>query len=133
MESKKYSGKGVEIIWTPSKCVHSGICLVGLPKVFRRNERPWINLEGAEAEKVIEQVRKCPSGALSLSETDLLAGESFEVTVSASGPYIIQGPVRIKTESGEVKDFENGCALCRCGASSNKPLCDGSHRKIGFS
>jgi uncharacterized Fe-S cluster protein YjdI len=49
----------------PRVCIHSGVCLRGLHFVFDVKKRPWINVEAASAEAIAEQIRKCPSGALS--------------------------------------------------------------------
>jgi uncharacterized Fe-S cluster protein YjdI len=64
-ESFKYSNGKVTIVWKPDLCIHSGICARGLPEVFKPKEKPWITPEGSDTEKIIEQVKKCPSGALS--------------------------------------------------------------------
>ena len=51
-----------------------------------------------------------------------------------NGPYLIEGPVDIYDTAGNklATDDRPRIALCRCGASSNKPFCDGTHSKIGF-
>ena len=64
-EIKEYSNGEVTIIWKPDVCVHSKKCWIGLIQVFDPRKRPWINTEGASTEQIIEQVKKCPSGALS--------------------------------------------------------------------
>jgi uncharacterized Fe-S cluster protein YjdI len=64
-EILKYSNGEVTIIWQPKLCSHSGNCVRGLPSVFNSKVRPWINQHGASTEEIIEQVKKCPSGALS--------------------------------------------------------------------
>jgi uncharacterized Fe-S cluster protein YjdI len=61
----KYSNGEVTIVWKPDLCIHSGNCFRGLPDVFKPREKPWITPEGSAPEKIIEQVKKCPSGALS--------------------------------------------------------------------
>ena len=61
----KYTNGEVTIIWKPSLCVHSGNCARGLASVFKPRERPWITPEGATTDEIVEQVKKCPSGALS--------------------------------------------------------------------
>jgi len=61
----KYSNGEVTIIWQPELCIHSGNCVRGLPEVFKSGEKPWITPEGSGTEKIVVQVRKCPSGALS--------------------------------------------------------------------
>jgi len=56
------------------------------------------------------------------------------VTVQDNGPYRIKGPVRIVTPAGATFAFEGEQVwLCRCGHSENKPFCDRSHKRQGFS
>lgn len=62
---KEYSNGEVAIIWKPELCQHSGICVKTLPKVYRPKEKPWIKPHQASTEEIIDQVSKCPSGALS--------------------------------------------------------------------
>lgn len=69
-EVLKYSNGEVTIIWQPKLCTHSGNCVRGLPGVFNSRIRPWINPQGADTEAIIEQVKKCPSGALSFVMND---------------------------------------------------------------
>src|SRR5947209_3391985 len=54
-----------------------------------------------------------------------------EVTIDVikNGPYIIKGPVELKDSNGNSYPTEARMALCRCGASTEKPFCDGSHLK----
>ncbi len=54
------------------------------------------------------------------------------VTVSPDGPYVVSGTVEIRNGDGVVVKTVNKTALCRCGHSENKPFCDGSHRRVGF-
>ena len=62
---KKYTNDDVTIVWKPNVCIHSGICFRGLGEVFHPRELPWITPEKASTEKIVGQVKKCPSGALS--------------------------------------------------------------------
>ena len=62
--TKKYTNGEVTIVWKPNLCIHSAICFKGLGEVFDPKRRPWITPEGSTTEKIIEQVKKCPSGAL---------------------------------------------------------------------
>jgi uncharacterized Fe-S cluster protein YjdI len=61
----KYSNEEITVIWKPEICQHSGFCWTGLIQVFNPKERPWIKMDGATTAQIIEQVKKCPSGALS--------------------------------------------------------------------
>ena len=62
---KEYSNGEVTVVWKSALCQHSGNCVRGLPQVFNRNAHPWIDAQGATTEQIVEQVKKCPSGALS--------------------------------------------------------------------
>ena len=63
--TKHYTNGEVTITWKAHLCIHSGNCSRGLPHVFNPRIRPWINPEGATTQQIIDQVLKCPSGALS--------------------------------------------------------------------
>jgi len=136
--TKKYSNGEVTIVWKPNECIHSAICFKGLGDVFNPQERPWIKPEGATTEKIIEQVKKCPSGALSyFLNRDAEAGEvkveaETIVETAPNGPLMVYGNVTVKNRDGSITKKHNATAFCRCGASSNKPFCDGTHKKIGF-
>ena len=62
---KEYSNGEVTIVWKPKTCIHAGVCVRGLPNVFNPKARPWIKIDGATTEELVNQVAKCPSGALS--------------------------------------------------------------------
>lgn len=65
MGTKHYTeNKDITITWTPSKCIHAGICVKMLPKVYHPKEKPWLLPEHASREELIAQVDQCPSGAL---------------------------------------------------------------------
>jgi uncharacterized Fe-S cluster protein YjdI len=65
LETLKYTNGEVTVVWKPRVCTHSTNCWKGLIEVFNPKEKPWIKIDGATTERIIEQVRKCPSGALS--------------------------------------------------------------------
>jgi uncharacterized Fe-S cluster protein YjdI len=128
---KKYSNGDVIVIWEPAKCIHSAICVGGLPEVFDTQKRPWVNVQGATSKQIIEQVQQCPSGALSY----LLEGEGNQesatmetvVEVLRNGPLLVYGTLKVKDKDGNESIKNKTTAFCRCGASNNKPYCDGSH------
>ncbi len=66
IKSHKYTKDGVTVLWQPDICIHSGICVKGLSAVFNPSKSPWIDMDKAETDRIIEQVKKCPSGALSI-------------------------------------------------------------------
>jgi uncharacterized Fe-S cluster protein YjdI len=61
---KEYTNGEVTIVWKPDVCIHSKKCWTGLVEVFDPRNRPWINAHGGGTEQIIEQVKKCPSAAL---------------------------------------------------------------------
>jgi len=63
--TRKYTNGDVTIVWKPAMCIHSAICFKGLSNVFDPRKKPWITPEGATTEQIIDQIKKCPSGALS--------------------------------------------------------------------
>ncbi|MDQ2987336.1 MAG: (4Fe-4S)-binding protein [Armatimonadota bacterium] len=61
----RYSNGEITVLWKPDRCIHSGICVRGLPGVFNVKKRPWINMLAATTSDIRAQVERCPSGALS--------------------------------------------------------------------
>jgi uncharacterized Fe-S cluster protein YjdI len=136
-ETKKfYRSKEFDISFEPKKCIHAAECAHGLPEVFNPNEKPWINTEGSDFEKIAEVIKKCPSGALKYERHDNQGNEdpslNAEVTVIPNGPLYITGDIELHTSQGELIGKEHRIALCRCGSSKNKPFCDNSHIKENF-
>jgi uncharacterized Fe-S cluster protein YjdI len=62
---QEYKADTIIVRFDPRICVHSGVCVRGLRAVFDIEKRPWVNVEGASAEAIAEQIKRCPSGALS--------------------------------------------------------------------
>ncbi|MBL7931036.1 MAG: (4Fe-4S)-binding protein [Bacteroidia bacterium] len=138
--TKEYSNGEITIVWKPSVCIHSTMCWkkdTGLPEVFNPRLKPWIRPEGASTSKIIEHIKKCPSGALSFYYNDT-APESPSVISNtriealANGPLLVYGNITIKDSQGSEIKKSNVTAFCRCGQSGNKPYCDGSHVKHNF-
>lgn len=134
---KDYVGKSITVHDNRAICAHAAECLRSLPAVFRLGERPWVNPDGADVQKVIETVRKCPSGALSYSidgveHRDNNDGLPPMIKVLKNGPYHVTGGVELAGAKWAQGASKEHYTLCRCGASGNKPFCDGTHRQIMF-
>jgi uncharacterized Fe-S cluster protein YjdI len=71
LTTHKYSNEEITIIWQPAICIHSGICAWGLAEVFNPHRKPWIDITQSETEIIKEQIKKCPSGALSFIEIEI--------------------------------------------------------------
>jgi CDGSH-type Zn-finger protein len=135
---KNYVGKVITIHDNRKICSHAAECVNNLPSVFKFNARPWINPDAADKQQIINTIKKCPSGALSYSIDGMEYRDQNEtkpmITVSKGGPYLITGGIGLSAENikwaeGSSKEHY---VLCRCGASNNKPFCDGMHRLINF-
>lgn len=135
---KHYSNGDITVVWQPAMCIHSEKCFHGLPGVFNPNQRPWVNVEASDSGTIVNQVKNCPSGALSYfsnQEGEKKAEASADpvsVQVAPNGPLILKGSCVVIDADGIEVAKENMTAFCRCGASENKPYCDGSHKKVDF-
>ena len=130
-----YAGKAVTIHDNRAICAHAGICTDRLAAVWRMGEEPWIDPDGGTAEAIVEVVHACPSGALNYS---IDGGEAAApehdpaILVAKDGPYHVTGGIELIDAPLGEGAARSHYALCRCGASKNKPFCDGSHWNVGF-
>jgi CDGSH-type Zn-finger protein len=112
-------------------CTRAGFC-------GNRVTNVWQELEHADDSRVrfdiIQRVERCPSGRLTYDvgagpiEPDLPRA----IAVTQDGPYWVTGGITVTMADGRQIETRNRVTLCRCGQSSNKPLCDGSHREAKF-
>ncbi len=159
MAQRDYEGDGIVVHWDSRLCMHSARCFGALPHVFRPSEQPWIRLDADGADAIAAAIDLCPSGALRYTRTDprtdphpAPAGQLEEnpamtadpaqepatpapaqLTVYPDGPNVLVGRVEIRNGAGELIKAVDRVALCRCGHSENKPFCDSSHKRLGFS
>jgi uncharacterized Fe-S cluster protein YjdI len=133
--TRVYENDRIRVLWDATRCIHTAICLRSLPTVFDVDARPWVDLTGASAEEIAATIRACPTGALRY-EGEGVPPETPDapttVEVRPHGPLYVRGRIRLQAPGGGSAREEYRVALCRCGASENKPFCDNSHRLIGF-
>jgi CDGSH-type Zn-finger protein len=130
-----YTGKEITIHDNRALCAHAGICTDSLSAVWRMRQNPWIDPDAADATAIIDIIRECPSGALSYSVAGVEQRDTNRtpaIQATKDGPYKVTGGVALDgQEWGDGASHEH-YTLCRCGASKNKPFCDGTHWDIGF-
>lgn len=132
---KKYEKVDITVVWKPKLCIHAAECVKRLPEVYNPDEKPWIKVENANADELIKQIDACPSGALTYEskiKSNMKESEKLRVDVLENGPILIHGDLIVKGSNGNEVEKTKTTAFCRCGASTNKPYCDGTHNKIGF-
>ncbi len=133
---ESYEGREITIHDNRGICAHAGFCTDSLSAVFRSRQEPFVDPTAAATDEIIAAIEKCPSGALSYSrggvESRPESGGEVSIYVAPKGPYVVSGgPELLDTELGQGASAEH-FDLCRCGASKNKPFCDGSHWNIEF-
>lgn len=130
-----YEGEEVLVEYEARRCIHAEECVKGLPGVFERDRRPWIDPDQASAAEIIEVVGRCPTGALRANSREgALEGASpatNTLQVLPNGPLYVEGKLELTETDGDLRK-EYRIALCRCGESRNKPFCDKSHVEAGF-
>jgi CDGSH-type Zn-finger protein/uncharacterized Fe-S cluster protein YjdI len=125
--------KDMTLIYEGKKCIHSRFCVTGAPQVFLANVKgPWIHPDAMPVDALVEIAHACPSGAIRYTRKDGKPDETAPpvnlISIREAGPYGVRGQLTIAGQSGQFR-----ATLCRCGASKNKPYCDGSHHEIKFS
>jgi CDGSH-type Zn-finger protein len=131
---KTYEGSGIVVRDDRSICEHAGYCGNRLTNVWKMVKETADTQVRAQ---VVAMVERCPSGALTYGfapdaaevEPDL----ARKVNVVADGPLWVTSGVSVESSRGGALETRNRVTLCRCGGSANKPHCDGTHKKLGFS
>ena len=132
--SSELGGTGITVHDDRSICVHAGFCGTKATNVWKLVDETGDTSARIQAVHMIEA---CPSGAL----TYTLDGQDdaneqvlpTQVQIIDDGPLYLQGGIAVESADGERYEVRNRVTLCRCGASANKPFCDGAHGDAGFS
>jgi CDGSH-type Zn-finger protein/uncharacterized Fe-S cluster protein YjdI len=125
-----YEGDDVTVTWDQKRCIHAAACVDGLPDVFNPERRPWITPDQADPDAVEAVVPQCPTGALHLTRNGTdpePLPDANRIGLFPNGPLLVHADAELLDSDGETLLRDTRMALCRCGRSSNKPLCDGSH------
>ena len=125
-------GNSLTLHFNGKLCIHSRHCVLGQPGVFKANvEGPWIDPDATTTEGLVTVAHMCPSGAIRYTRKDGGPEEAKPpvnlVQLRENGPLGLRGDLRIKGQAVGMR-----ATLCRCGASKNKPYCDGSHHDVPF-
>jgi len=130
-----FPGAEIDVQWDQRLCIHIGECVQADNTLFEGSREPWCIPDEVSKTEVREICERCPSGALSYTDKD---GTPEEPAAENSGQLVYNGPLYLTGEleiEGAPEDMPGvrfRAALCRCGASKNKPFCDYSHIEAGF-
>lgn len=129
-----FEGQAVTVNFDRKLCIHAAECGRSTGELFKSKRDPWCAPDEVEAAAVAEVIERCPTGALTYTRNDGGAAEATPTSntahIAPNGPVYLRGDLRFITDGGEVKMTR--AALCRCGASKNKPFCDNSHYAVKF-
>lgn len=129
---ERVEGEKLTVLYEGKRCIHARFCVTGAPDVFLANvQGAWIHPDAMDAERLVDIAHACPSGAIRYARRDGRPDETAPpvnlAAIREAGPYAFRGDLRIDGVSAGFR-----ATLCRCGASKNKPFCDGSHHDAGF-
>ena len=132
MTTEIVRGKDFIIHFDASHCIHSRNCVLDRPDVFVPNVKgEWIYPDRADQAAMAQLAHNCPSGAIRYERVDGGVAEQppivNTVRVRENGPLAVNAPLAINGQDQGLRT-----TLCRCGASKNKPFCDGSHASASF-
>jgi CDGSH-type Zn-finger protein/uncharacterized Fe-S cluster protein YjdI len=134
--TQSYESDAIRVHYDRARCIHAERCVRGLNAVFDPGRIPWIDPTRGDAAEIAAAVTQCPTGALRFERLDGGAPEEAPATntvsITADGPVYLRGALTLRRADGSHHSTDTRLALCRCGASTNKPFCDGSHTKTGF-
>ena len=131
-ERAEVVGGDVNVRYDQGICVHAGFCGTAVTNVWEEAAKTG---DTAARMHAISMIEHCPSGALTY-QLDGVDNEPLmpqAIGVISDGPLWITAAVPIINSDGKQLEARNRVTLCRCGASGNKPLCDGAHKEAGFS
>jgi CDGSH-type Zn-finger protein len=129
----EFVGQELTVIDNVDLCAHAGFCVEGAPDTFftKEGDRRISHPDASDAARVIVAIRRCPSGALLYKQGGKLKhayADGTEVLVEKDGPLRVQ-QAKLNGAAAATNDHYT---LCRCGASLNKPFCDGRHVQVKF-
>ncbi len=156
---REYTNGEITVFWKPARCIHATTCFRELIEVYNPRKRPWVNMNGASTERIIEVTNKCPTQAIywkynkdlknppKQTDNDTSGEEETPETLHRKkedavkpvsiqamkdGPFLIEGEFTIIGPEGNKLKPTPLTSFCRCGNSKSQPFCDGTHRSAGF-
>ena len=134
MSRTPFDGAKIRVVYDATLCIHAAECGRSAGPLFEGGRDPWCDPDQVEVQEVVEIISRCPTGALTFERKDggeaEAAADDNYVVVSPNGPLYVRGDLSLEGQGDQ--GVPTRVALCRCGASKNKPFCDNSHQEAGF-
>ncbi len=136
-QAKKIKGDGIILLDAEDLCAFSRYCHSKKGSVWDSTR----NSDNSKAKKeAIKEACNCISGRLVVIKNGKAIEPKLKKSISliedpdrdCSGPIWVKGGIQIESSDGKKHECRNRCTLCRCGYSSNKPFCDGTHVSAKF-
>jgi CDGSH-type Zn-finger protein/uncharacterized Fe-S cluster protein YjdI len=134
---RSYEAAEIVVTYDVKRCIQAAECVKQLPTVFDASKSPWIQPGNSTPDEIASVIEMCPSGALQYRRNVTQSLEPVpvrnELCIDSNGPLYLRGDIDFIDSEGVPIKSETRVALCRCGASRNKPFCDNSHKVISWS
>jgi len=130
-----FPGDEIDVRWDKRLCIHVSECVTANNTLFDGGREPWCVPNDVSRAEVRDVCERCPSGALSYTDKTGAAEQAPDentVTPVYNGPLYATGRLDIDGAQPDMQGVSYRAALCRCGASKNKPFCDNSHLDASF-
>jgi CDGSH-type Zn-finger protein/uncharacterized Fe-S cluster protein YjdI len=130
-----FPGEEIEVRFDGRLCIHVGECGHSSGDLFVADRQPWCAPDLVSKAEVREIVERCPTGALTYRDktgAPETAPPENRLSIANDGPLYLTGELEIAGAPEDMPGVRFRAALCRCGASKNKPFCDNSHVEAGF-
>jgi CDGSH-type Zn-finger protein len=128
---EEHDGPGIRVLKDGPRCHQAHFCVNRVTNWF---EMIPDSVDPSVLAQLTAMIEHCPSGALAYELEDRAIEPDLEPGIAAvdDGPLFVTGGLEVTRSDGARLPVRNRTSLCRCGRSSNKPLCDGTHAAIGF-
>lgn len=126
--AERVEGEDITLYFDGQRCIHARYCVTGAPETFLANvEGRWLHPDRTDTEHLVHIAKQCPSGAIQIERKDEGPEETppavNTVRVYENGPYAVNADIILEGQPDGTRRV-----LCRCGLSTKKPYCDGSHK-----
>ncbi len=130
-----FAGQEIDVHFDGRLCIHVSECGNSKGELFVGDREPWCAPDLVSKAEVREIIERCPTGALTYTDKAGVPespAPTNSLKIANDGPLYLTGDLLIEGAGEDMPGVQFRAALCRCGASKNKPFCDNSHIEANF-